>query len=120
MLINTTEGGATALASDIARAVLGMPERAVENLPAPKTELTAIAGVFDSDEGSVHLLPCGDRLCFELPDAGARQTPLTRTGPFEYALGRDQVATFGRRNGRVEWAFLHTAGLMTDAKHRVR
>jgi len=120
VLINTTEGGATAVASDIARVVLGMPERPVENLPAPKTELTAIAGVFDSDEGSVHLLPCGDRLCFELPDAGARQTPLTRTGPFEYALGRYQVATFGRRNGRVEWAFLHTAGLMTDAKHRVR
>jgi D-alanyl-D-alanine carboxypeptidase len=120
VLINTEEGGATTVAADIARAALGIPEREPENLPAPKTELAAIAGVFDSDEGSVHLMPCGEHLCFELADAGARQTPLTRTAPFTYAIGRDLVATFGRRNGRVEWGFVHAAGLMTDAKHRVK
>jgi hypothetical protein len=110
VLINTEEGAATAVAADVARAALGIAERPAKDLPAPKSELAAIAGVFDSDEGSVRLTPCGERLCFELPGASGQRPALKREGPFAYAINRDTAVRFVLRNGRVDWALVYTAG----------
>jgi CubicO group peptidase (beta-lactamase class C family) len=120
VLINTQEGAATAVAAEIARAVLGIGEPSAPYLPAPKSELTAVAGVFDSDEGPVGLMPCGERLCFELPGTSGERPALKRTGPFTYEIGRDTVSRFVLRNARTDWVLVYTAGLMTDAKHRIK
>ena len=120
VLINTDGGAATSVAADIARVALGVKEAPLQDQPASKQELTAIAGAYDSDEGPVTLMPCGERLCFALPGAGAEPMPVRRQGPFVYAIDRNNEVKFVERRGRVDWNLLYTGGLMTDAKQRVR
>ncbi|AMY08307.1 hypothetical protein LuPra_01501 [Luteitalea pratensis] len=120
VLINTEAAAATAVAADIARAAFEVSEAPLHDLPAPSSELAAIAGTFESDEGPVDLTPCGARLCFNLPDVTAERRALKREAPFVYAIDRDTMVRFVRRRGRVDWTFAYTAGLMTDAKRRTR
>jgi len=120
VLINTDGGAATSVAAEIARVALGVKEAPLQDQPASKQELTAIAGAYDSDEGPVTLMPCGERLCFALPGAGAEPMPVRRQGPFVYAIDRNNEVKFVERRGRVDWNLLYTGGLMTDAKQRVR
>ena len=120
MLVNTEAAGATAVAADIARTAFEVSEAPLHDLPAPAREMAAIAGTFDSDEGPVNLTPCGEKLCFDLPDVGGERRVFKREAPFVYAINRDTMVRFIQRRGRVDWAFVYTAGLMMDAKRRTR
>jgi len=68
----------------------------------------------------VNLTPCGETLCFDLPGVSVERRALRREAPFVYAIDRDTVTKFIQRRGRVDWAFLYSAGLMVDAKRRTR
>ena len=120
VLINTGEGGANAVAADIARTAFGIAEAPLHDLPAPARELAAIAGTFDSDEGPVHLTPCDERLCLDLPGVTVERRVHRREARFVYAIDRDTTVRFIQRRGRVDWAFVYSAGLMVDAKRRSR
>jgi D-alanyl-D-alanine carboxypeptidase len=120
VLINTEAAGANAVAADIARAAFGVSEAPLHDLPAPARELAAIAGTFDSDDGPVNLFPCGEKLCFDLPGASVERRVQKRQAPFVYALDRDTMVRFIQRRGRVDWAFVYSAGLMIDARPRKR
>lgn len=120
VLINTEAAGANAVAADIARAAFGVSEAPLQDLPAPARELAAIAGTFDSDDRPVNLFPCGEKLCFDLPGASVERGVQKRQAPFVYAIDRDTMVRFIQRRGRVDWAFVYSAGLMIDARPRKR
>jgi hypothetical protein len=108
------------VAADIARTAFEISESPPHDLPAPARELAAIAGTFDSDEGPVNLTPCGERLCADLPGVTVERRVHRREAPFVYAIDRDTTVRFIQRRGRVDWAFVYSAGLMVDAKRRTR
>jgi len=120
VLVNTEAAGANAVAADIARTAFEVSESPLRDLPAPARELAAIAGTFESDEGPVNLTPCGERLCADLPGVTVERRVHRREAPFVYAIDRDTTVRFIQRRGRVDWAFVYSAGLMMDAKRRTR
>ena len=78
---------------------------------------TALSGTFDSDDGPVETIACGDRMCFRI-DGGAVQGGVKRQAPFVYALDDDTTVRFHQRAGRADWAFVYRAGFLSDAKYR--
>jgi hypothetical protein len=107
------------IAGALARAALGLAPREPIDLPVPADEARAIAGTFDSDDGPIELFACGERICFRSPDRAVRGTQ-KRRAPFVYDVGPEVVVRFDRRVERPRWAFVYSAGLLTDAKRRTK
>jgi D-alanyl-D-alanine carboxypeptidase len=120
VLANTDPGSALALSTSVARDVLGLPERALRDLPVPKDELAALPGTFDSDEGAIELFARGDRLRARPGGMQGDGAPLLRQAENTYAIDPNNEVHFVVRNGQATWGVLYAGGLMLDPKHRVR
>ena len=66
VLTNTEGSPPYDIAESMVRAALHEPRPRPRDLDVPEVELAAIAGHYDSDEGSIDLRPCGRRLCARL------------------------------------------------------
>jgi len=118
-LTNTLSGAAQRLATQVARAALRLPERALSDLPLSKEELAALPGVFDSDEGRAEQFIVDGKLHFRPPGAPGGGLPLRRQAENVYALDQNNEVHYVVRDGRAIWGSLYTGGLMLDAKRRV-
>jgi hypothetical protein len=69
VLVNTEVGAnpPLTLAAAIARPLLGLPEQSnLRDLPGPQSELAALLGTFDSDEGTVENFARDGKLHFRV------------------------------------------------------
>ncbi len=119
VLSNTETASVASVAGALARAALGLEPHEPVDSPVPPDEALAIAGTFDSDEGRIELFTCADRICFRTLDGAVRGTQ-KRRAPFVYDVGPEVVVRFDRRVERPDWAFVYSAGLLTDAKRRAK
>ena len=120
VLINTEGAPALTLAADVARLVLGLPEKkTLPNLPVPKEELDALVGAtFDSDEGVVENFARDGKLYFRVPSSRAEGMML-RQSKNVYAVNDNTEVHFVIHGGRATWGIVYTGGLMMDAVRRV-
>jgi D-alanyl-D-alanine carboxypeptidase len=118
VLSNTAGAPVANVASRIASAVLGTRSHDLLDLAVPPDEGRALTGTFDSDEGTIENVPCGDKMCFRVP-GGPVLGGAKRQAPFAYALDFNTLVRFHERGGRADWAFVYHAGFLTDAKYRV-
>jgi len=113
-------GPSMMLATAIARAVLGLPDKnTLRDLPAPRKELAALLGTFDSDEGTVENFEGDGKLRFRVPGT-QREGVLLRQAENVYAINENAEVHFLVRDGRATWAIVYAGGLMADASQRVR
>jgi hypothetical protein len=56
----------------------------------------------------------------DLPGASGERRAHKRQAPFVYAIDRDTVVRFMQRRGRIDWAFVYSAGMLIDARPRKR
>src|SRR6266581_3333590 len=118
ILINTEDGSPppVAMASEIAGAALGLPEKtAMRDLPVPKKELAALIGRYDSDEGTVELFERDDKLNFRI-SAGRREGVLLRQATNAYAINDNTDVHFVISDGGASWSMVYVGGLFLDAK----
>jgi CubicO group peptidase (beta-lactamase class C family) len=120
VLTNTSPGAALRVATEVARAALGLPEKTLSDLPLSKEELAALPGIFDSDEGTAEQFVLDGKLRFRLPGTEGDGVPLLRQAENIYALDQNNEVHFLVREGRAIWGSLYAGGLMLDAKRRVR
>jgi CubicO group peptidase (beta-lactamase class C family) len=121
VVLSNTDGGGTsplALATRIARLVLGVPDEPVRDLPVPAAEIGAYAGTFESDEGTVTNVISGERIAFR-PGEGAPVIPLPYQGESLFAVEPDMRVKFIVRDGKAIWASVYGGGLFLDASRRV-
>ena len=85
----------------------------------PPDEATALSGLFDSDDGLIESYACGDKLCGRTPGQ-AEGRRLMRQAPFSYVAGPEVEVRFTPQPRPSEWAFVYNAGLLMDAKRRVK
>jgi len=117
-VLSNTDGAAVAnVAARIARAVFRIEPRDLLDLSVPAAEAQALTGTFDSDEGGVEAVPCGDKMCFRFA-GGPVQGGMKRQAAFEYAVDANTAIRFHQRAGFADWAFVYHAGFLTDAKYR--
>lgn len=118
VLTNTATNQAISIAASAARAIMGMPVAELRDLTVPDSEVNAIPGIYDSDEGPVELFAKDGKIHFRipgsLPDGGA----IPRQEEFTYAIDSNHEVRFLVRNGRATWGFVYAAGLLFDAKVR--
>ena len=122
ILINTQDGSPppAAMASEIARAMLGLPEKTVvRDLPAPKQELAALIGRYDSDEGPVELFEREGKLSFRI-QGSKHEGVLLRQAANAYKIDENTDVHFVMGNSGVAWSMVYGGGLFLDAKYRVR
>jgi CubicO group peptidase (beta-lactamase class C family) len=120
ILINTDDGSQPplAMASEIARAALALPEKtALRDLPVPKKELAALIGRYDSDDGLVELFERDEELNFRIPDR-RREGVLLRQAANVYAINENTEVHFLLSNGGASWSMVYVGGLLLDAKYR--
>ena len=118
VLMNTATAPPYDIAELTIRAALNEPRQPPLDLDAPADELTAIAGMYDSDEGRLEFSACGRKLCFLMPDGGT-PTPALRQGRNRYDARPGIEARFDPTHG-APWAFVYQGGLFMDAKRRIR
>jgi CubicO group peptidase (beta-lactamase class C family) len=122
VLMNTGVGAepALAFAAAVARPLIGLAERNIlADLPVPREELAALAGIFHSDEGFVENFARNGKLHYRTVPLGA-EGALLRQAKDVYAVNDNVEVHFLVRDGRADWAFVHAGGLMMDASRRVR
>jgi D-alanyl-D-alanine carboxypeptidase len=119
VLTNTFPGAALRVATDAARAALGLPVKTLRDLPLSKQERAALAGIFDSDEGTAEQFVLDGKLRFRPKGVQDDGMPLRRQAENVYALDENNEVHFVVREGRAIWGSLYAGGLMLDAKHRV-
>jgi D-alanyl-D-alanine carboxypeptidase len=119
VLTNTNNGGAAPLAAAIARSALEVAPPTPRDTPVPPDEATALSGLFDSDDGLIESYACGDKLCGRTPGQ-AEGRRLMRQAPFSYVAGPEVEVRFTPQPRPSEWAFVYNAGLLMDAKRRVK
>jgi CubicO group peptidase (beta-lactamase class C family) len=122
VLTNTgsNAGTALALATAIARPLLGLPEtNAPANLSVPADELAALTGTFESDEGTVETFAKEGKLHFRVHPAGAEGI-LLRQSKNVFSVSPDIRVRFVVRDGRAQYSFLYTGGLLMDVARRVQ
>jgi CubicO group peptidase (beta-lactamase class C family) len=115
VLTNTDAAPPYDIAELTMRAALQEPRQPPLDLDAPADELSAIAGVYESDEGRLEFSACGRRLCAHVPDP----TPALRQGSDRYDARPGLEARFDRTHG-APWVFVYGGGLLMDAKRRIR
>jgi D-alanyl-D-alanine carboxypeptidase len=118
VLTNTATAPPYDIAELTIRAALHEPRQPLLDLDAPADELSAIAGMYDSDEGRLEFSACGRKLCFRMPD-GSTPTPALRQGRNRYDARPGIKARFDPTHG-APWAFVYEGGLFMDAKRRIR
>jgi D-alanyl-D-alanine carboxypeptidase len=118
-LSNTDGPPLATVASKIANVVFGTEPRDLVDLPVPPDEAKAVTGTFDSDDGPVEILPCGDKMCFRI-GGGPVQGGQKRQAPFVYAVNPSTFIRFHQRGSLADWAFVYRAGFLSDAKYRTR
>jgi CubicO group peptidase (beta-lactamase class C family) len=120
VLVNAEVGGTAALnlAAAIARTMLSTPENgALRDLPVPNEELSALPGVFDSDEGTVEIFAHDGKLRYR---KSGQEGGLLRQAENVYAVNENVDVHFLVRGGRAEWAVVYIGGLLMDPVRRVR
>jgi D-alanyl-D-alanine carboxypeptidase len=107
------------MATEIARAALGLPEKnALRDLPLPKEEVVALTGAkFDSDEGVVENFDRDGKLYFRVP-GGQAEGVLLRQAQYVYAINEYSEVHFVA-NSASSWGMVYVGGLFVDAKYRV-
>ena len=118
VLTNTDSGSALPLATALARSAFELGAAAPVETPVPAAEAAAVAGVFESADGTVENYACGGTLCSRRPGE-TDGTPLRRTGPYIFAAGPDVEVRFMPLDARPAWAVVYSGGLFVDAKRRV-
>ena len=122
VLVNTEVGAnpPLSLAAAIARPILGLSEKkTLRDLAAPKEELMALPGTFNSDEGPVELFARDGKLYYR--DLRSRaEGVLLRQSENVYAVNESTDVHFLIRDGRAARGIVYTGGLMMDATRRVR
>jgi CubicO group peptidase (beta-lactamase class C family) len=117
-VLSNTDGARVAnVSAQIASTIFGIEHHDPQDLSVPAAEAQAVTGTFDSDEGPVETLPCGDKMCFRIPGSGV-QSGVKRQAPFVYALDANTTVRFHQRAARADWAFVYRAGFLSDAKYR--
>jgi hypothetical protein len=122
VLMNTgsSVNSALALATSIARPLLGLPEKkSLLDLPVPKEELAVLVGRYDSDEGPVEIFEQESKLHFRLPGTPV-QGILQRQAANTYAINENIEVRFLIRGGHASRNTLYTGGLFMDQKSRVQ
>ena len=121
ILMNSRSGSgpSVALGTAIARIMLGLPEeKTLQDLPVPKEELAALAGTYDSDEGTLEQFARDGKQHYRLPGTQIEGV-LLRQAANIYAEGTYEVH-YLVRSGHPTWAILYNGGLMMDAKPRAK
>lgn len=122
ILMNLGDGGGPspiAMAADIARTALGLKKNAPLDLPVPSQQLAALTGTYDSDEGPVEIFARDGKLHFRIPGTEV-EGALRRQAENVYAVTETTEAHFLVKDGRAQWSFVYTGGLLLDAKYRVK
>ena len=122
VLMNTgsAAGRAVALATAIARPLLGLPEKkTIRDLTVPKGELGAVSATFESEEGTDETYESGGKLHFRNPVTHAEGVML-RQSEYVYAINEDIEVRFVVRDGRPVWSVVYIGGMMMDAGVRLR
>lgn len=120
ILMNARSGSgpSVALGTAISRLMLGLPEeKTLQDLPVPKEELAALAGTYDSDEGTVEQFARDGKQHFWVPGTQIEGV-LLRQAANIYVVGTSEIH-FLVRPGHPPWAIAYVGGLMMDAKPRV-
>jgi hypothetical protein len=98
--------------------MIGLPEKILlKDLPVPKPELEALAGVYNPDEGRIENFARDGKLFFRLP-SGA-EGAMRRQSENVYAINENTEIHFVIHNGRVKVALVYTGGLLMDVARRV-
>lgn len=117
VLSNTDGASVSNVAARVASAALKTSLTDLLDLPVPADEAQALSGTFDSDEGPIENVACGDRMCFRVP-GGPVLGVAKRQAPLIYAVDFNTTVRFQVREGRADWAFVYHAGFLSDAKYR--
>jgi CubicO group peptidase (beta-lactamase class C family) len=107
------------MVAEIARAALGLTKKnALLDLPVPSTEIAALSGKYDSDEGPVEIFGREGKLYFRIPGRQVERA-VRRQAENVYAINENTEARFLISGGRAEWSMVYIGGLLMDAKYRV-
>jgi CubicO group peptidase (beta-lactamase class C family) len=120
ILMNARSGSgpSVALGTAIARTMFGLPEEKIlRDLPVPMKELAALAGTYDSDEGTVEQFARDGKLHYRLSGTQIEGV-LLRQAANVYAVDPSEIH-YLVRPGHPTWAIVYNGGLMMDAKPRV-
>ena len=120
ILMNARSGSgpSVALGTAIARTMFGLPEEKIlRDLPVPMEELAALAGTYDSDEGTVEQFARDGKQHYRLPGTQIEGV-LLRQAANIYAEDISEIH-YLVRPGHPTWAIVYDGGLMMDAKPRV-
>ena len=119
VLTNTNNGGALPLSTAIARSAFEATMPAPMDTVLPADESAAVIGVFESDEGPIETIACGEKLCSRRPGTEERRE-MRRQGRFSYVVAPDTEVRFvAGSDGAAAWAFVYSGGLFVDAKRRL-
>ena len=113
-------GPALALATAIARPLLGLPEKKEPvNLDVPADELAALTGTFESDDATVENFAKDGKLHFRVRPNGPEGV-LLRQSKNVYSLTPDVEIRFVVRDGHALYGLVYTGGLLMDVARPVR
>jgi len=113
-------GPALALATAIARPLLGLPEKKEPvNLDVPADELAALTGTFESDDATVENFAKDGKLHFRVRPNGPEGV-LLRQSKNVYSLTPDVEIRFVVRDGHASYGLVYTGGLLMDVARPVR
>jgi len=104
----------------IARAALQLPKKTLLDLPVASLEAAALNGTFESDEGQIEQFVQNGQVHYRLPGQSGSGDVLYRQSASVYALPDGEEVHALIRDGRVEWGFVYSCGLMMDAMYRVQ
>ena len=121
ILSNTGEAlSVTALAAQLARKVLGLPDATLhKNRKLTPSEIQRFIGTYDSDEGPVEMFADRDVLAVRLADTKQIVGALSYQGTDVFESAPDEFVIFLPRDKPALWGLRYVGGLMEDAKRRV-
>jgi len=119
VLANTEPARPTAIAAAIARSALELAPPPFTGSDVPADEMAALAGRFESEDGPIENYACGSEICFR-PVGATQGQAAKRQAPFVYLVDADTEVRFRRPPLPVEWGFVYSGGLFSDAARRIR
>lgn len=121
VLVNGSGLSSNALASHIARLLLGLAEPVVrQTAPLSPTRFSRYIGVYDSTEGPIELFNNVGTLAFRVPGQKQRLGTMAYQGDDTFAIAPDVFVKMLGRDPKAEWGIAYEHGLMMDAKRRLK